>query len=1666
MKTKRILTMMAAMLLVMSAWAQSNNELLKGNKKSRKVMAVYNGINKYYQDDCPSMRPTGYYVYTLRGTKMKEDFGQSLGIDASTFSEHFEDPVRDSQLDFQQYEEDESGNFVARTNDKYIGHLIVYEDGDLQWRMADADVQKLYERWNQETYKNTEKTYELSVAFKFEDIHGSQSHYDDIFVVFTTNVTFKPFTYVPINVRVDWSNYKINKYWYAKNSTDNGSDEVHITVPPTKADNNETNFNYLLSNAFINNEVVSRSIITGNIGFNYNNYNYRLIFHESNNGKKFKGTDGKTYVLRVSDDGRTLLVGIHEIAKLVVPEMFYDKVGDRNEANYTMIEYQQSDIAQALLNYCSHEDFKNNNQEKLNNFLNVVVSIAIQNGDYCKPLSVENQSFNVRFIPITQKESVEGKQIFYLKDLFKSDGNEEITSITIPALTDYDNLSDNRDIQTNLNDRIKPLYQITRLFNLTYHENATLGNYIEYNQSGGFVVQKFNVEIPLEVKYVGGNIVKTTVTLTIGSDDATAKLLLNAENFPDANFRAALASILGISEGDEITAEKIAATTTLKVNSKSIADLTGIEHFTALKYLSCYYNQLTSLDVSGCTALTELYCHSNQLTALDVSGCTALTRLECYYNQLTSLDVSKNTALTGLNCDNNQLTALDVSKNTALEWLFCRNNQLASLDVSKNTALRVLYCFSNQINGEAMDVLVASLPTVNSGSFFVIDTRDENEGNVCTKAQVAVAKGKGWTVCDFNGGNYPYPEYEGSDPVAEGTSEPYAVLSTDNTILTFYYDGLKETRGGMGVGPFSDRPDRGWDSERESITTVVFDASFADCTTLTSTSLWFFGCNNLSTIEGLHNLKTDNVTDMGSMFFECSSLTTLDLSTFNTENVTYMGMMFQYCYNLRELNISNFNTSKVESFFQMFVDCYSLTSLDVSSFNTENAVNMRWMFGGCSKLTSLDVSNFNTQNVVTMGEMFNRCYNLTSLDLSSFDTRNVSTMWSMFRNCYSLTTIYVGDGWTTNSVSEERGANMFTGCIKLVGGAGTSYNADFTDYTYAHIDGGSENPGYFTDKNAEQTFNDGDLFTFESVEGVALTYRVISAANRTCQVGGGDYNVRACDVNTTGTVTVPEVAKGFRVTTVGGYAFYKCSGLTQINLPETIKSIVYCAFQGCSGLTSFVIPSSVTSLSGNHQWNGCTGLTSIHIPANVTSMGNHTFANCPNILEVTVDENNPVYESPAGSHAIINKSKKSIVQGFKNTVIPEGITYIESAAFVGNEYNDIVLPKSFNGFYWDAFEYNAVRSITVAEGNTHFDSRNNCNALMETATDKLVKGCANTVIPSETKIIGEWAFAYAYDSNDYPSLKTVVLPEGLTKIGNWAFGYCKDLEEVTIPSTVTEIMYNAFVGSDNMKKLVSYIQEPFALGEYAFDVWQNKIITLYVPRGTKSLYESTEGWKEFQNIVEMDMNPVEDGDNIDFGTDMNEGDDLNGNVIGDIYYNINTGDGGYDAAEGCIVVKKPTDDGTVNDLEGKDIFGEDFKSQFTGIVFKVPAGKGTIKVNAETTGNMLLKVKIGANDPVEMELNGKLKVTFPYNVSETTYVYIYAGAANEAKGFGTTNDAEDAALKIYGIEFIRDNTPTEINAVDSGELTVDSWYTIDGKKLAGEPKEKGVYINKGRKVVK
>ena len=212
-----------------------------------------------------------------------------------------------------------------------------------------------------------------------------------------------------------------------------------------------------------------------------------------------------------------------------------------------------------------------------------------------------------------------------------------------------------------------------------------------------------------------------------------------------------------------------------------------------------------------------------------------------------------------------------------------------------------------------------------------------------------------------------------------------------------------------------------------SIKNIIFDESFK---TYAPTSLreFFKGCKALETISGLEYLNTANVTDMNSMFYGCSTLTSLDLKKFNTENVTDMSYMFFKCSALTSLDLKNFKTARVKHMYYMFSGCSALTSLDLKNFNTENVTDMYNMFDGCSDLTSLDLTNFNTTKVTNMSNMFSFCSALTSLDLTNFNTTNVTYMYNMFDGCSALTSL---DLTNFNTANVERMQEMFKGCSTL-----------------------------------------------------------------------------------------------------------------------------------------------------------------------------------------------------------------------------------------------------------------------------------------------------------------------------------------------------------------------------------------------------------------------------------------------------------------------------------------------------------------------------------------------------------------------------------------------------------------------------------------------------------
>lgn len=278
----------------------------------------------------------------------------------------------------------------------------------------------------------------------------------------------------------------------------------------------------------------------------------------------------------------------------------------------------------------------------------------------------------------------------------------------------------------------------------------------------------------------------------------------------------------------------------------------------------------------------------------------------------------------------------------------------------------------------------------------------------------------------------------------------YARLDRETQTLTLYYDKNEQTSDNAIYA----RPLWGNYVERKAIQTVVFDESFKHARPK-SCDQWFYCFEGLTKIEHLDYLNTSEVENMGSMFSNCTSLETLDLSSFNTEKVTNMLAMFEGsmslrtiklpkgfigsnvtnlnatfrgCARLTELDLSGSNTEKVKDMGGMFYGCVALSNLNLSGFKTGSVTDMPYLFSSCQSLESLDLSGFNTENVTSMESMFSQCSSLRSLDLSSFNTSKVIDMHLMFFKCTNLESIDLSSFDTENL---QKMANMFYSCTKL-----------------------------------------------------------------------------------------------------------------------------------------------------------------------------------------------------------------------------------------------------------------------------------------------------------------------------------------------------------------------------------------------------------------------------------------------------------------------------------------------------------------------------------------------------------------------------------------------------------------------------------------------------------
>ena len=358
-----------------------------------------------------------------------------------------------------------------------------------------------------------------------------------------------------------------------------------------------------------------------------------------------------------------------------------------------------------------------------------------------------------------------------------------------------------------------------------------------------------------------------------------------------------------------------------------------------------------------------------------------------------------------------------------------------------------------------------------------------------------------------------------------------------------------------------------------------------------------------------------------------------------------------------------------------------------------------------------------------------------------------------------------------------------------------------------------------------------------------------------------------------------------------------------------VKSISQYGFTECSDLVSVIIPKTVTTI-GRRVFNNCTGLTNITIPNSVTSIGDHVFSNCPSLTSIIVEEGNSVYDSRNNCNAIIETESNKLIAGCKSTTIPNLVTSIEAGAFssctslislilpntvtsigrnafqgcssltninipnsvtsIGNSafYNcssltSLTIPNSVTSIGNNAF-YNCsscLKSITIEEGNSVYDSRDNCNALIVTSSNQLILGCQSTIIPNTVTSIGENAF------QGCSSLTNITIPNSVTSIGNSAFYNCSSLTSLTFSNSVTSVEVNAFGECPNLETVYCYAN--YLSGNMIFTQSYIKTATLYVPYHQIEEYKASgvRAWGAFGTILPITHKVTYVVDGQEYATD-------------------------------------------------------------------------------------------------------------------------------------------------------------------------------------------------------
>lgn len=486
--------------------------------------------------------------------------------------------------------------------------------------------------------------------------------------------------------------------------------------------------------------------------------------------------------------------------------------------------------------------------------------------------------------------------------------------------------------------------------------------------------------------------------------------------------------------------------------------------------------------------------------------------------------------------------------------------------------------------------------------------------------------------------------------------------------------------------------------------------------------------------------------------------------------------------------------------------------------------------------------------------------------------------------------------------------------------------------------------------------------TAHDFEVDGIYYNILSSTELTVEVTSSSNNIYSGDIVIPESVTYS--GSTYSVIKIGDSAFEFCSNLTSVSMPNSIKVIGNSAFS-FSELTSITIPESVTTI-GNYAFSGSKlssivipdsvteigydvfdyskNLTSVHIGSSITYLEQGLFSYCDSLSYITVSEDNQTFDSRDNCNAIIITASNTLSIGCKNSIIPNTITTIGSYAFGScKNLETITIPNSVTTIKGGSFEYSGLKSITipnsvlsvgeytfsgctqltsvtigssvsyigttifdscgnltsivVSEDNTTYDSRDNCNAVIETATNTLTQGCKTSVIPNTVTCIGYAAFGDCYNlesisipnsvttisSNAFVgcrNMTSITIPNSVISIGDGAFCGCKSLTSIIIPNSVISIGQAAFqsctglksiiLGSslesldadifntaDNLEYIYSYNTVPPTCSYATFRDFDTTTCQLIVPTGSATAYATAIGWKDFFNISESGIEGVE-----------------------------------------------------------------------------------------------------------------------------------------------------------------------------------------------------------------